>query len=394
MRQLYIFIMQYLFIMMCEQIDTAFINNVSMDAICIFSAFCPLMWTVNQIRNMGIEGYRVLRKNRMNCFVLCTITSLVSSVLCVSLSGIIPEIYSITDLQKELLTKCLFMEGIGLVFQGMEHFIHNWLLLECRNKEAIKYDITLYIMMIASDLFVFMNKFSVEYFMLATTICYFIQVVIMCMFTDFLVKERISMTILKEATKHASRLLIDGLVGKVATMFYNIFASKLGTELYAIHAICYNICTQEEAISVSAYTFTLTHLKKTKGTYTEAWEIIKKNLIKLIYITYITAGVLLVLTHGSVSIWTCVPYLIVYVSDIIALIFYEVFKGYLVTHQKTFIVKNGGIVGVFIRIPTVIIGYYCGLGVWGFALPCLIDFSVRAIYFERSAYNNHKRGEE
>lgn len=383
MRQLYIFIAQFLFILLCEQIDTAFINNVSLDAICVLSAFHPIMWTMNKFRDMGIEGYKVVRKDRMNCFVVCIISSIFASILCISLSGIIPDLYSLTNIQKSLLHKCFILEGIGLLFQGMEHFIHSWLLLECRNKEAIKYSSIYYVMMIGADAFVYINGFSMEYFMLATTICNLVQVIIYFIFTDFLKKEKITFYNIKVIVKHSVRILWDGLTGKVATLFYNIYASKLGTELYAIHAVCYNICTQEEYISNALYTFSLTHILKfnIKERYEEAKRIIKENIARLILIVYFIAFTLLLLTHGDVPMLNCVFYMLIYVSDIIPLIFYEVFKGYLVCAEKTSIIKNGGLIGILVRIPVVLIGYYSGFGVFTFAIPCLLDFSVRAIYF-------------
>lgn len=383
MRQLYIFIIQFLFILLCEQIDTAFINNVSLDAICVLSAFLPIMWTSNKFRDMGLEGYKVLRANRMNCLIVCVAGSAFASLLCISLSGIIPNIYSLTDTQRELLHRCFIMEGIGLVFQGIEHYIYSWLLLECRNRETIIYSSILYAMMIGSDAFIYCKGYSVEYFMLATSLCNFLQVIIYFLFTDFFTREPISKTIVKDVFKHSARMLYDGLTGKIATLFYNIWASKLGTELYAIHAVCYNICTQEEYVSNAVYTFTLTYLKKfnKRDMYTEVKNIIRKNMLPVTLIVYFVAFLLLALTHGSVNMKDCIIYLVVYVLDVIALFFYEVFKGYLVCNKQTSVTKNGGTIGILIRIPSVLAGYYCGLGIWAFAIPCILDFSARAFYF-------------
>ena len=42
-------------------------------------------------------------------------------------------------------------------------------------------------------------------------------------------------------------------------------------------------------------------------------------------------------------------------------------------------------IGVLVRIPTVLLGYYGGLGLLGFALPCVVDFSAKALYVYLSA---------
>lgn len=46
---------------------------------------------------------------------------------------------------------------------------------------------------------------------------------------------------IKMLLKHGSNTYINRVTGKIATIFYNIHASRLGTELYNIHAVCYAI---------------------------------------------------------------------------------------------------------------------------------------------------------
>ena len=62
-----------------------------------------------------------------------------------------------------------------------------------------------------------------------------------------------------------------------------------------------------------------------------------------------------------------------------------VFKGYLICMKRTDITRNCGMIGVLVRIPTVLLGYYGGLGLLGFALPCVVDFSAKALYVYLSA---------
>lgn len=136
-------------------------------------------------------------------------------------------------------------------------------------------------------------------------------------------------------------------------------------------------------MSNAVYTFTLTYLKKfnKRDMYTEVKNIIRKNMLPVTLIVYFVAFLVLALTHGSVNMKDCIIYLVVYVLDVIALFFYEVFKGYLVCNKQTSVTKNGGTIGILIRIPSVLAGYYCGLGIWAFAIPCILDFSARAFYF-------------
>lgn len=384
---LYVFIMQYIFMAVCEQIDAAFINNIGIDAVCVLSAFTPIEWTVSTVAYMGVNGYRTLLKDRINCMTVGIISSLAVAALVLSASGAIPLIYSLTDRQNKLFTRCLIMYAFGIVFESLSELIYEWLLLEGRSRFAIAECAVLYAMTITSDWVVWHNGYSLEYFLLATTLCYGTHTTVLLFISGFLTKEKIELSKMKIIATHAARVAWNGITGKVATVFYNIYASRLSSELYAVHAVCYRVCTESEAVSRAVQLYTVKYLSEFKSCerLMEAWKLLKRNYIQMAVITYTFAFTMVILIHGKVGLAECISYTVIYELDMMVLLFSVIYEGYLQSVEATHVLKNGGVIGILVRIPVTLVLWKLGTGILGFALPCTIDFTARAIYFYRQS---------
>ena len=96
-RQLFIFIVQFVFMAVCDMIDTSFINNTGIDAICILSAYCVLEWTCYAIRGIGMYGYRVLQKNEKSCLFISVLASFIMMIVIFMIADSFPYLYLLTD---------------------------------------------------------------------------------------------------------------------------------------------------------------------------------------------------------------------------------------------------------------------------------------------------------
>lgn len=177
---------------------------------------------------------------------------------------------------------------------------------------------------------------------------------------------------------------VDRIFGKVATIIYNIYASRLGTELYAIHGICYSIATFTEYITNAQFNYQVVILSAISDV-SKKWEkckdILKKTVLPLTLIGYAMSFLLLFLIHGDVHITDCVVPLIFYSSQVVFIQLYESLRGYLTSLKRTDLLKYAGLVGILTRIPVTLIAYYSGSGIYGFALASTIDFTCRGLYF-------------
>lgn len=109
--------------------------------------------------------------------------------------------------------------------------------------------------------------------------------------------------------------------------------------------------------------------------------LLKKFGVLLVLIIYAFAYVFVLFYHGAVPLKDCIPWLALYETNCISLLFYENYKSVLSCYGKTEFLRNGGTIGVLVRIPFVFLMYKLNLGLIGFGTACTLDFLARAIYF-------------
>lgn len=81
MRQFFIFLFTGASIAILDLIDSAFGNHISLDSICVMSAFTVIYWCVDCICKAGEYAYRVKLKYESECFVFqVAIISITTSI--------------------------------------------------------------------------------------------------------------------------------------------------------------------------------------------------------------------------------------------------------------------------------------------------------------------------
>lgn len=385
MQQLWIFVLQGLFIGICDEIDIAFGNNISIDAICVLSAYTVITWITYCTYQMGGYAYRIMLSKEKNCLAITLIISILLGIIIFTFSNKIPHLYKLTNNQYEVFTKCLKVHAISIPVLAIGEFLGNYIVLKCMNKLMWISNIVLYAIMILLDLAVFINGYGLEYLILTTFISYVVYDMLLITQSKILrVQDKITLSDLRLCIKHALNMYTDRILGKVATITYNIYASRLGTEIYAIHCICYSISTFTENITNAQFNYQLIRLVPYEG-YKEKYkiciDILKKTLLPLSIIGYVTSFILLIFLHGDIVISNCILPLVVYCSQVILIQLYESLRGYLTSLKKSELLKWAGLIGIFIRIPITLIAYYCNIGIYGFAIASSLDFLCRGIYF-------------
>ena len=154
---------------------------------------------------------------------------------------------------------------------------------------------------------------------------------------------------LKECCLEAKDILIDRCLGKIATVVFNVLASYLGTELYALHGIGYAIATTSEEITDAWYRYQIIRLhgiESKKEKYKSYLKVRKQTFLPSVFLSY------------SLSLCLIVP-----------------------MHGETKILRYGGLIGIVIRVPWSFLSIYTPLGIVGFALGPGIDFFVRGIFY-------------
>ena len=74
MRQLFLYVLTGIFIGVCDLIDTAFGNSISLDSICVLSAFTIITWITYCLHSVGTYGYRTLLCDAKSCLIVSLLT--------------------------------------------------------------------------------------------------------------------------------------------------------------------------------------------------------------------------------------------------------------------------------------------------------------------------------
>ena len=179
-------------------------------------------------------------------------------------------------------------------------------------------------------------------------------------------------------------ILIDRIFGKIDTIVFNICASYLGTELYALHSVGYGIANNIEEVTNCCYTYQVVRLKaieNVKDKYEESKKIAKQIFIPTILVSYIVAAIMVIPMKASLNLLDALFITALYNSQSILIQLYENHRGYLTSCGATKCLRLGGLFGIISRTPIAIISVLTPIGIYGFALGSGIDFLVRGIYY-------------
>lgn len=384
-KQFLFFCMQDVLIGIFAMIDVAFGNNIGIDSICVLSAFTVVGWCTYCTYCIGNYAYRFVLKDAKMCFLISLISSVITGILLYTLASPVAHLYSLTEPQYELLERCLKIHALSCPVLSVRESLGNYAEYKCCNKQAAIGNVILYSSMILTDALTVMLGGDVADLLACTALCSSVYIVYEVFALDMRREELgFSWRRFKKLWVYGLSVWIDRAAGKVATVFYNIYASKLGTHDYSIHAVCYAVSVFTENFTNGLYTYQTVSLSKVSASHHKL-ERCKKVILKysafIIFGAYFTAYILLMFTHGDVSIKECADWTALYCSYIAALIVYESMKGYLTSEKLNKYLIFGGFFGILIRIPAVLLGYYMGLGLVTFAISTFLDFGARAIFY-------------
>lgn len=384
-KQLSLFLVNYIACGIAELIDSAFGNHINIDSVVVLSAFTILTWVFNTVSHVGGYAYQNSRKDAKLNLYINAIASIIIGILLFNFNYYIIHLFSLTESQYILFNKTIKVYALTLPFVSIGKFIDDYLMLNCKNKESITGNTVFYILMILIDAIVIKIEGSLPLLIFGTGICYLVYDIMIIIWTKlYKEKQQYEIDSILKSLKTSTAMIFDKLTGKVATIIFNIFVSKLGTELYAIHSICYALEVFTEYGTSAFHMYCMVTLPKQNKQIRLEYlhKIMKQYTPYIIIINYIACGLLLLVTHGVVDLRTCALYAILYCSQSIFIIPYESYRAYLLTEHKVNYLAFGGVCGILVRTPIAIGAWYFGLGLIPFSLACSIDFFIRGMYFK------------
>lgn len=394
MRQFFIFLFTGASIAILDLIDSAFGNHISLDSICVMSAFTVIYWCADCICRAGEYAYRVKLKYESECFVIQVAVTLICSFILIAFRVPIAHIYSLTDTQYELLSMCLFYKGLCLIFGKLESFYRNYIALTCQNKHIIISNIIFYITMIGADALVIVFGGECYHLVITTGVADAITVVYYLIFCRLKWKTP-TFERLKECILCAKDIVIDIVLGRVATVVFNICASHLQTEIYALHSIGYATATSLEECTNCCYTFQIVRLRainNLKEKYEMCKKLSRQVFIPTALIDYGVAVLMVYPMKGVVDFKSALIVTLLYNTQCLLLQLYENHRGFLTSCGATEYLRLGGLFGILVRVPIAIISITTPIGIYGFALGSGIDFFIRGLYYKYKSISLVRRG--
>lgn len=387
MRQFFIFILTAFGVAIFDLIDGAFGNNIGIDSICVLSAFTIISWCAYVLGNLGKYAYDIRQKNFSECLLLQLLSSGATSIFILIFCNKLPYIYHLTDRQYMLFAKCLFWFALAFPIKQIANFCDNYVVLHCKNKTLIISNVIYYALMIGLNVLVVVMGGKCYHLIITTDISYTVFFIYLWFAEKFWKKlKKIDKKALKECCLEAKDIMLDRCLGKAATVVFNVLASYLGTELYALHGIGYAIATTSEEITDAWYRYQIIRLhgiEDKKEKYRNYLKVRKQTFLPSVFLCYILLLCLIVPMHGETNLLQAFIVSCLYMTQCILLCIYENARGFLTSIGETKILRYGGLVGIVIRVPWSFLSIYTPLGIVGFALGSGIDFFVREIYYAK-----------
>ena len=186
----------------------------------------------------------------------------------------------------------------------------------------------IYISLIGLDAMTYIFTKDLKLLFIATIVSWGISIVYM-LYKLKLKFEFPSKESLKNVIRYGLAYVSERVLSRIFLLLYGVIASYMGTEKYGIHTICYSVCLTLEIIT-NAYQATLI-IKVPEGkTYEEQYSNcmnMKKRCFPLIIIlNFVFAFIYLLISHGSLPLYRCFPYIIFYSITIFGLYPYETYK--------------------------------------------------------------------
>ena len=395
MKEFISILISFIFMSIADNVDSAFNNLISIDAIVVTGSFLLLDSIFKSVGEIGIYTYRTIRKDEWQYLWFNVIFGFIIGILVFIFKDLIINIFKLTDIQKGMLGILLNLYiayGIlGRLSNGLFEIIRLKGELKLYRKSLIIY----YLSLIVLDLLAYIFTKNLTVLFIATIISWVISIWYM-LFNLKLKFEFPNREALKNVFKYGLAYSSERLFSRIFLLLYGVLASHMGTENYSIHTICYSVYLSLEIIT-NAYQATLM-IKVPQGkTYQEQYNncmSMKKQCFKLIILlNYIFAFIYLLISHGSLPLYKCFPYIIFYSFGVFGLYPYETYKTLCITQGKSYILLIGSTVGVIIRFIICLIFINTSITLFVFGVVNFIDFYFRSIVYRivlRKVNNKNK----
>lgn len=397
MKEFISILISFVFMSIADSIDSAFNNLISVDAIVVTGSFLLIDSIFKSFSEIGIYTYRTTRKNEWKYLWFNIIFGLLMGGIVFTCKNIIVNIFDLTILQKNMLSLLLNFYIAYVVIGRLANAIFEIIRLKGQLKLYRKSLIVYYTSLVGLDAIAYLLTKNLTLLFSATIVSWIISIIFMLynLKLKFQYPDKES---LKNVVKYGFAYSSERVLSRIFLLLYGVLASHMGTENYSIHTICYSVCLTLEIIT-NAYQATLMikvpEEKTFEKQYNNCMNMKNKCFPLIVILNFIFTFVYLFISHGSLPLYKCFPYIFFYSTAVFGLYQYETYKTLCISQGKTFILLIGSIIGVIIRFLICLIFMNSQLSLIIFGIVNLIDFYCRSLVYRFVLYklfykNNNK----
>lgn len=383
MREFISILISFIFMSIADSIDSAFNNLISIDAIVVCGSFLLLDSIFRSFSEIGIYTYRTTRKNEWSYLWFNVLFGLLIGAIVFLCRNFIVNMFSLTNIQKDMLS-ILLSFYLGYVVLGrLSNAIFEIVRLKGELKLYRKSLIVFYVSLIGLDALAYLFTKNLTLLFVATMVSWLISILYM-LYHLKLKFEFPNKEAFKNVIKYGLPYSSERMLSRIFLLLYGIIASHLGTEQYSIHTICYSVCLTLEIIT-NAYQATLMikvpEGKTYKEQYNNCMNLKNKCFSLILLLNFVFTFVYLLISHGSLPLYKCFPYIIFYSVGVFGLYPYETYKTLCITQGKSFILLIGSTIGVIIRFLICLLFINTPFALFIFGIVNFVDFYSRSIIY-------------
>lgn len=393
MKEFISILISFIFMSIADSIDSAFNNLISIDAIVVTGSFLLIDSIFKSFGEIGIYTYRTTRKNEWQYLWFNIIFGILMGIIVFICKSLIVNIFNLSNIQKDMLSILLNFYIAYVVLGRLANGIFEIIRLKGQLKLYRKSLIVYYVSLVGLDVLAYLLTKNLTLLFVATIISWIISIIYM-LYNLKLKFEFPNKESLKNVIKYGFAYSSERLLSRIFLLLYGVVASHMGTENYSIHTICYSVCLTLEIIT-NAYQATLM-IKVPEGkTYEEQYNncinMRNKCFPLIIVLNFVFAFIYLIISHGSLPLYKCFPYIIFYSLGVFGLYPYETYKTLCITQGKSFILLIGSTIGVIIRFLICLLFTNTSFALFVFGIVNFIDFYSRSIVYRIVLFKLYKR---
>ncbi len=376
-------LISFIFISIADSIDSAFNNALNIDAIVVCGSLFFVDLILKSISDIGIFTYRTERKNESTYLIINLIIGILLGILVFFSRNLIINLFDLTITQKQLLYQILTLYIIYLTIGRLSNAIFEIIRLKNELKLYRKSLKLYYVTLITFDAIAFIFTKNLVLLYIATILSWLISIAYML----YKLKLKIiypDKEIIKNVFKIGIPTALERLLSRILILIYGTLASKMGTEKYSIHTICYSTILKLEVIA-SAFQATLMiklpQYNSLEKQYENCINMKKKCFGIIILLDYLFGVLILIISHGSLPLIECFPHIIFYSFGMFGLYLYVTYQTLLIVQGKPKIMLIGSFIGAFARVILCCVFLNSNIALFIFGISNFVDFYIRSLIY-------------